>query len=307
MLVLGSTYGIRNTFIGAPVSKSIGKIWWYVDDYDVNTKQWTSFEDRTTRDVNEPFLDVCLRKATQLWSSEFIIVPIRGRVAAIQLLKEHGEGFLIPDGVMRTPPQLWMAWLRSTMLAHVGGLWLDGSVLPLSTGNALKRRLNSDVILFGNDSDNESAAAQEDTLSVPGQSAGWSARPGHPFWNGLSRKISAIVNYGDTSWSSFETRRLLAKLWLQGQGQGQGQVTHDTDAEVSHTIYGKKINYSDLFERSDIVGLNLTKSLWLPLPYGRDKLEIASAYLWFTRMSEEQITESSFVWAQLANTNTQLF
>jgi hypothetical protein len=34
------------------------------------------------------------------------------------------------------------------------------------------------------------------------------------------------------------------------------------------------------------------------LPDGRDGLERASPWLWFMRMSEEQIAESNFVWAK---------
>jgi hypothetical protein len=300
VLVLGSAYGIRNqinSFAGD--SSLIGKpiIWWHVDDYQVNTKEWKSFEDRATHEPNEPYLKLCMKKAQQLWGSEFEVVPLIGRNAALARLME--VGCKIPDGAKRCPPALWMAWCRCAMLAHLGGLWMDGSVLPLANGTALRQRLANDTVLtFGADADEELAAAVQDGSGpAAGRSAGWAAVPGHPMWMSLATAIGAVIQEGDQSWSSFEARRSLRFLWSK---HCSGMTRVDRKAEVSRNMYGKRLQYEDLFELTQWSTGSVKDGLWLPLPDGRDKLEMASPFLWFTRMSVEQIVESDFVWAKLA-------
>jgi hypothetical protein len=304
VLVLGTAYGVRNQLNGILdlEGEVIGKptIWWHVDDSQANVKHWMSFEDRATRVPTEPYLALCLKKASQRWSSEFVVVPVIGREAALTRLRE--AGCVIPEGAERCPPALWMAWCRCAFLAHLGGLWLDGSVLPLGSGYELKQRLVSggSVLTFGADADEELAsAAQEGSQGGPaaGRSAGWSQSPGHPMWTGLTRDIGAVIQQGDGSWSSFEARRSLRFLW----DKHCSGVTHvDRVAEVSRDKYGKRLDYEDLFAKKEWQNGSTKGGLWLPLPDGRDKLERTSVWLWFTRMSEEQIAESEFLWARLA-------
>ena len=298
--VLGAAYGVRNQvngFLGIDgplVGVGVKPvIWWYVDDYQVNTKEWMSFEDRATRVPTEPYLRLCLKKAQRLWGEDFDVVPVIGRRAALARLTQ------VPDGAMRCPPALWFPWLRSAMLAQLGGLWLDGSVLPLAPG-LRQRVMNHAVLTFGADADEELAAAAQDGADggpAAGRSAGWAATPGHPMWVGLANDIGAVIQEGDQSWSSFEARRSLRFLWSK---HCSGMTRVDRKAEVSRSIYGKRLNYEHLFELTEWPTGTLKDGLWLPLPDGRDKLEMATPFLWFTRMSEEQIRESDFVWARLA-------
>ena len=305
---LGVAYGVRNQVndfigIGDPLLQSPlirPTIWWHVDDSQANTKQWSSFEDRATRVPNEPYLALCMKKAQRLWSAEFEVVPVIGRTAAIDLVR--GAGCAIPDGVERVPPALWMAWCRTAFLAHKGGLWIDGSVLPLASasGSVLRQRLASHAVLtFGADADEERAAAEQEGQGGPaaGRSAGWASRAGHPMWVGLCRDVGAVVQAGDQSWSSFEARRSLRFLWDK---HCSGVTRVDRKAEVSRDKYGKRLEYEDLFAKKEWINGSTEGGLWVPLPDGRDKLERTSAWLWFTRMSESQIAESEFVWARLA-------
>lgn len=280
-------------------------IWWYVDDSQSNTKEWMSFEDRATRMPTEPYLKVCLKKAQAMWSSEFTVVPVIGRDAAIEHLKKAGAN--IPDGAMIVPPHLWMAWARCAFLAHLGGLWLDGSALPVGSGVELRRRLmNDSVLTFGADADEELAASLVNEKDggegspAAGRSAGWASVPGHPMWMGLANDIGAVIQAGDQSWSSFEARRSLRFLWDK---HCSGMTRVDRKAEVSRDMYGKRLNYEDLFEKTEWPTGSVAGGLWVPLPNGREKLEMASPFLWFTRLSEAQIAESDFLWAKFAKAN----
>lgn len=308
VVVLGSAYGVRNQLNGllglgsGAVIGAKSTIWWYVDDLQVNAKEWVSFEDRATHEPTEPYLKLCLKKAHRLWSDEFTIVPVIGRGAALAHLKKTGVN--IPDGAERCPPALWMAWVRCAFLAHLGGLWLDGSVLPVGSGVELRRRLSNDTALtFGADADEELAAAAQDGSEggpAAGRSAGWASVPGHPMWVGLARDTGAVIQAGAPSWSSFEARRSLRFLWSK---HCSGLTRVDRRAEVSRDAYGKRLNYEDLFEKTEWQTGTTKDGLWVPLPDGRDKFEMASAFQWFARLSEEQIAESEFVWAKLAIAN----
>jgi hypothetical protein len=159
--------------------------------------------------------------------------------------------------------------------------------------------LADDIVLtFGADADEELAAAVQDGSGpAAGRSAGWASLPGHPMWMGLATAIGAVIQEGDQSWSSFEARRSLRFLWSK---HCSGMTRVDRKAEVSRNMYGKRLQYEDLFELTQWQTGSVKDGLWLPLPDGRDKLEMASPFLWFTRMSVEQIYESDFVWARLA-------
>lgn len=298
VVVLGAAYGVRNQ-VDTMLTPSLGlgsgkpKLWWYVDDSQANTKQWVSFEDRATRDPNDPFLVLCLLRARQLWSQEFDITPVIGRKAALCLLTSE-----VPEGVAQCPPALWMAWCQSAFLKEHGGLWLDGSVLPIGSGTDVLRRLSGNTVLtFGSDHDEELVVVGQGAPAA-GRSAGWAAVPGHPMWLGLERDLSAIITLGPQSWSAFEARRSLRFLWDK---HCSGVTAVDRKAEVSRDRFGRRIDYEDLFGTTEWHDGSTEGGLWVPLPLGRDGLERASAWLWFTRMSEQQILDSDFFWARLAS------
>lgn len=273
--------------------KGLPILWWYVDDGEANTKSWASFEDRATYEPVEPYLALCLDKAKLLWGSSWDIRPIIGRRAALAIVQDP------PPGVIRTPPSLWNAWLRATLLAQQGGLWLDGSVLPLATGEILRQRVRGhEVLTFGTDPDEALATASTESKGAPaaGGSAGWSAKSGHPLWTGLSAAIGSVVASGPPSWSAFDARRALRSLWDK---HCAGATSVDREAELSRTPHGRQLDYVDLFTTSEVY-VDASRALWIPLPEGRNALERKTAYLWFTRLSKQQIEESDFFWSRMA-------
>jgi hypothetical protein len=306
VLVLGAAYGVRNQINGmlglgssAGLDSKGGKptIWWYVDDSQVNSRQWLDWEARTTREPNEPYLKVCQAKAQRLWDSHFTIEPIIGRLVAIKQLEK--AGVQLPEGADRSPPALWMPWCRAAFLKTFGGLWLDGSVLPMGTGRALYDRVAAaDVLTFGSDPD-EGLSAAEQTLPAAGRCGGWAAAPGHPMWTGLERDIRALIEEGDQSWSAPEARRALRGLWDK---HCSGVTRVDRRGEVSRDSYGRRLELDTLLGETDWPNGSLEGALWVPFPDGRDGLERASPWAWFLRMSEEQIHAANFVWARWART-----
>ncbi len=306
VIVLGVAWGVRNQISGLiggntdGTGRITGKptIWWHVDDSQVNARQWLDWFARSTREPNEPYLKICQARAIDRWGTEFQVEPVVGRLAALQRLES--AGVVIPEGADRCPPALWMAWCRAAFLRQFGGLWMDGSVLPIGTGTELRHRLDAggEALTFGADSE-EGLSAGEAAQSMAGASAGWSVRPEHPVWRGLETDLRALIEAGDQSWGAVTARQGLRTLWDK---HCSGVVRIDRVAEVSRDAYGRRLELDTLLGETDWPTGTTKGGLWVPLPEGRDGLERASPWLWFTRMSVEQIQESPFVWAQLART-----
>jgi len=281
-------------------------IWWHVDDSQTNTREWLDWGDRETTEPNEPYLRICLARARSLWSHEFDVRPLIGRQAVVDYLRSSSSNKAnkidIPTGWGEVPPALWMAWSRSAVLASEGGLWLDGSVLPVASGTTLWRRTVGDgkqAIAFGYDpAENIGAGA-----AAGGNAAGWAASAGHPVWSGLARDIGSLISAGAPSWSSPEARRSLRTLW--DRHCTGGSIFVDRAAEVSRDKYGHRLELDTLLGETEWATGSLKDGLWVPMPDGRDSLERTVPYQWFLRLSEEQIRESKFVWAKWATKATK--
>lgn len=306
VLVLGAAWGVRNQIAGliGGVGGSGGgvggkpTVWWHVDDSQVNARQWLDWGARSTREPNEPYLKICQARAMDRWTPEFAVEPVVGRLAALQRLETAGVA--VPEGADRCPPALWMAWCRAAFLRRFGGLWMDGSVLPISSGATLRARLDAagadGALTFGSDAA-EGLSALEGSQAMAGASAGWAARPDHPVWRGLEGDLAALIAAGDQSWGAVAARQGLRTLWDK---HCSGVVRVDRRAEVSRDSYGRRLEMDTLLGETDWPNGDTKDGLWVPLPDGRDGLERASPWLWFTRMSVEQILEAPFVWAQWA-------
>lgn len=305
-VVLGLAYGVRSQISGYVDSPSLNgkpKIWWVLDDSQLNSRQWLDWGARTTHEPNEPYLKIGYRRAKTM-AGDFDLEAVIGRVDAHRTLE--AAGCVIPPDADRAPPAIWLAWCRAAFLTHCGGLWLDGSVLPTGSAQELRKRLDADVLAFGVDPDESVGAdpfgatnlpVQEQTRPMAGPSAGWSAKPHHPAWAGIERDMRAIIDAGDQSWSAAECRKTARYSWDR---HAAGVIKIDRKAEASRDAYGRRLELDTLLTESEWVSGTTKDSLWLPLPDGRDKLERATPFLWFLRMSEQQIFESNFYWSKVA-------
>ena len=298
-LIAGVAYYVHSEVVSSSPDSgflSSGKtpLWWVVDNSQVNGRQWLDFGNRSTRQPNEPYLALCLERAKAVLSDQFDLQVLVGRDAVYRVLGSS-EDFCAKQRSI--PPALWLAWCRATLLSRFGGLWMDGSVLvlPAASSEKIKARLEGKpVLMFGTDAEENLASG----AAAAGASAGWSAVAHHPMWSGLERDLTALIDQGPPSWSSVEARRGLRTLW---EKHCSGMTAVDREVEVGRDPYGRRLELETLLGATEL-GFPLEKEgMWVILPDGRDGLERASPWLWFTRLSREQILESKFVWAKLAS------
>ena len=294
LIIVGLAYYVRNESpVNGFLSSNKTPLWWVVDNSQVNSRQWLDFGNRSTRQPNEPYLALCLEKAKAALSDEFDLQVLVGRDAVYRVLGTS-EDFCAKQ--QSIPPALWLSWCRSALLSRFGGLWMDGSVLvlPAASGPRLKARLEGKpVLMFGTDAAENLASGS----AAAGASAGWSATPHHPMWSGLERDLTALIDQGPPSWSSVEARRGLRTLW---EKHCSGMTSVDREVEVGRDPYGKRLELETLLGSTEIP-LIPEGGMWVIFPDGRDGLERASPWLWFTRLSRDQILESKFAWAKMAN------
>jgi hypothetical protein len=292
--IRNSVYGVLEPLMPDATKKYT--IWWVVDDSQLNSRKWLDWNSRTSFEPNEPYLALCLRRAKELWSEHFDIQPLIGRLAVHRKLEE--AGIVLPDGVDRCPPSIWSPWCRSAVLHSLGGLWLDGSVLPLRSSSEDLHALltTNDVLSFGTDPD-EGLCSSEESAPAAGRSAGWSQMSGHPMWSGMERDLRAIISAGDQSWGASVARRSLRWAW----DKHCSGSPHNRVAEVSRDMYGRRLELETLLGEHTWPAGTTEGGFWVPFPDGRDGLERASIWNWFLRMSEEQIRDSKFVWAKWAS------
>lgn len=273
-------------------NSSTTPLWWVVDDSQVNARQWLDFGNRSTREPNEPYLKLCLEQAKKTLGSEFDIRPLIGRDAVYDLLGSS-EDFCTKQRSI--PPALWLSWCRATLLSRFGGLWMDGSVLVLPSASGLKERLKGQpVLMFGTDAAENLASP----VAAAGSSAGWAATAHHPMWAGLERDLNGLIDQGPPSWSSVEARRGLRTLW---EKHCSGMTKVDRVVEVGRDQYGRRLELETLLGSTEWDGVDgVDSGMWVIFPDGRDGVERASPWLWFTRLSVPQILESKFVWAKFA-------
>jgi len=287
-VALTVAYYVHRDLIASPAGGFVSSstkptLWWIVDDSQVNSRQWLDFGNRSTREPNEPYLALCLEKAKAALSDQFDVQVLVGRDAVYQVLGAAKQQSI--------PPALWMAWCRAALLSRFGGLWMDGSVLmlPGASGSKLMTLLKGKpVLMFGTDAAENLASGS----AAAGASVGWAAAPHHPMWAGLERDLAALIDQGPPSWS----RQGLRTLWDK---HCSGMTAVDRVVEVGRDDYGRRLELETLLGTTEVP--LTTGGMWVIFPDGRDGVERASPWLWFTRLSKSQILESKFGWAKLAS------
>ena len=289
----GFAGGMMDGFAGDIINKINGKspLWFVVDDNGTNSRKWSDFGSRNSKETNVGFLSITKTRCAVTQGADFNIVELIGRKAVANKIFENGGH--VPTLHMSVPNYLWRAWARASLLGTVGGLYFDGFSLCL--GPSFKQAIkNNKACVFGIDY-NEYRGSD---FKACGPYAGWSASSGNSAWKTLAKVLSELIDAGPLSWTSANAREQMASWHSKYLASFMPCIT---DAEWTRTQEGGPLEFSD------ILGRSLSKE-WQPpksaiyLPIDIDKLSRNVTYKWFMRMSPEQILDpnSLFIWANLA-------
>lgn len=261
-------------------------IWLYYDTSDVNSRQWLDFGTRSSRALNIPFLNLCYETIIKQNKDNFRVEVIGGLAGVAELL---GGWEQLPPG-LRDPiapvNEAEMNYIRATILAKYGGLWLSPYCVCLKGFGKLP---DDKIVFFGTDLD-ETYAGPEGT-TIPGLRALWSPKPHHPLfdeWSAITytrvaQKRGGDQIRGDAKWDFVR---------LSNEYVSSGIVI-DPAVEGMRKKDGKRIQLEDLLATGTDGNLPFdlcAYTVYVPFPW--TELRDREIFGWFLRMSEDQIVNS---------------
>jgi len=268
-------------------------IWLYYDNSDVNSRFWSDFGARSTRALNIPFLNVCYDTIVSVNSANYRIEIIGGLP---DLALRLGGWDKIPTS-MRNPlasiREAELNWIRATVLARFGGLWLQPATVCLQPFGDLP---DNRAVFFGMNP--QDSFASSTGTSVPSLCAIWSPEPEHPLF----------VAWADRAFTRLETQK--GGLQIRGDEKsdyveltkGRQDVLVVANSELSRKGASRRpLQLEDLLAagQEGVLPFDVpSEAKYCPMPW-KDMKE-RRAFGWFLRMSEEQILEADLAISILA-------
>ena len=258
-------------------------LWLYYDNSDVNARWWADFGARSSRAINLPFLNLCYNSIVKCNGKEYRIEIIGGlsdlavRLGGWENMPSQLRNSLVS---VRGPE---LNWIRSTILAKYGGLWLEPTCICLKPFGILP---DDRVVFFGTNPD-DSFAGPAGT-KVPSLRAIWSPQPGNPIFVEWSRRsYERLDSRNGGRQIRMDERSDFVELAL-------GKVEIVPGAELSRKgPNGKRIQLEDLLAAGEQDNLHFkvpSDTIYVPFPW--PELRERRMFGWFLRMSEDQILGS---------------
>ncbi len=297
-VLLGSYY-VRQSLKGSPwIDKALfdrgmelPPLWIYYDDSQVNSRHWLDFGARSSRVLNQPYLNLCYESIIRANGKFYRTEVIKGINGVMERLGELPPKLKGPVGHLKTVGPAERNWIRAAVLAKYGGLWIEPTTIALRGFGALPE---DRVVFFGTDHD-ESFAGPEGT-AVPSLAAIWVPKPNNPAmqaWEAAAReRLSGAAGggsqiRGDAKWDFVR--------FFQGN---KDSYEVRPEAELRRAAAsGKLLQLEDFLAQGAIHFSVPSTAIYVSLP-ARD-LELRRNWNWFLRMSEEQVLESDLVITQL--------
>ena len=272
-------------------------ILWFVIDDQPNTRKWSDFSTRLSRQNNRGYSELFYKVAKHTQGKEFQVVLLNGRDEVVRTLKNYGA--VIPENVNLLPTSLWRTYVRIALLANAGGLFVDGdSVLFL--GPAIKPFIQSSNALFG------ISPTEPITSSVPDKNGpspspylGYAQSSKQPVWTQAESELLSFMKSGPSSYTSLIANRTDQKLMQKMIDSGVDVIR---EAENNRKSDGTYLNIFDLFARApssvDNHHPNISnKSAFIS--FDSDLLERSAQLSFILKLSPQQIEESDLLFARL--------
>lgn len=263
-------------------------LWIFLNDSEVNSRHWTGFEERSSRVINLPFLNLCYQTCVQKNGRDYRIEVIGGladlavRLGGWDALPTSLQN---PAAVIRAPE---LNWIRAAVLAKWGGLWVSPATIWLRPAGILPKH----VVFFG--SDDEVTFVGDGGTLAPSLRVVWSPVPQHPIWVDWEQKVRTRLEKR-AGGSEFRRDEMADASDAIGLGAKIGDpVEVRSMAELTRKgAAGRRIQIEDLLAAGQEGSLPFaitSEAVYVPIPW--PELQERRAFGWFLRLSEEQILDS---------------
>lgn len=262
-------------------------LWIYVNDSEVNSRNWADFGSRESRVLNIPILNLFYKTIVEANGDMYRIEVIGGLGHAAQLL----GGFSSLPISMQNPKMRITEpeedYLRSAILAKYGGLWLSPSVVCLQGFGKLP---DDRIVAFGQDSVPMFGSA------IPGFRALWVPKANDPMMMEWERRCRERL---EGQLGGRQVRGDAKSDWIEliQSPFGKGRVEVRTRSELSRDPKTNKV-----LELEDILAAGSEGRLHFGIPDCAIYLVVPFQDLldrrhfgWILRLSEEQVMESDLV------------
>jgi hypothetical protein len=270
-------------------------LWIYLNNSEVNSRHWTGFEERSSRVINIPFLNLCYETCAKMNGKDYRIEVIGGLSdLAVRLggWAQLPTSLQNPQALVREPE---LNWIRAAVLAKWGGLWVSPATLWLKPMGPLPNH----VVLFG--ADDEVTFVGDGGTLAPSLRVAWSPIPAHPTWVEWENKVRARLEKRAGGAEFRRDHMSDAVDAIKDADASENPIEVRPMAELARKgAAGRRIQIEDLLtagQEGDIhFDLNC-EARYVPIPW--PEIQERRAFGWFLRMSEEQILESDLVISSL--------
>lgn len=270
-------------------------LWVYLNNSEVNSRRWTGFEERSSRVINIPFLNLCYETCIKMNGADYRIDVIGGlsdlalRLGGWEALPTPLQN---PEALVREPE---LNWIRAAVLAKWGGLWVNPATLWLKPMGPLPKH----VVLFG--SDDEVTFVGPGGTSAPALRVAWSPIPEHPTWVDWEQKVRTRLEKRAGGAEFRRDHMSDAVDAIKDADDRQEPIELRPTAELGRKgAAGRRIQIEDLLTAGQEGGIHFDMTCsanYVPIPW--PEIQERRAFGWFLRMSEEQILNSDLVITEL--------
>jgi hypothetical protein len=291
--VLGGAYVISTVRSDDPIQdrnlmergKELPTLWIYLNESEVNSRHWTAFEERSSRVMNLPFLNLCYHTCVAANGANYRVEVIGGlgdlavRLGGWDALPTSLQN---PAALVREPE---LNWIRSAVLAKWGGLWVSPATIWLKPVGPLPKH----VVLFG--SDDEVNFVGSGGTTAPSLRVAWSPVPEHPIWVAWEEKVRARLEKraGGAEFRRDEMSDAVDAIRL-GDERGEPVEVRPMAELTRKGAAGRRIQLEDLLATGEPPFAITPEAVYVPIPW--PELQERRTFGWFLRLSEEQIMQS---------------
>ena len=150
-------------------------LWIYYDDSQVNSRHWLDFGARSSRVLNQPYLNLCYESIIRANGKFYRTEVIKGINGLMERLGDLPPSLKGEIGHLKTIGPAERNWIRAAILAKYGGLWIEPTTIALRGFGDLPK---DKVVFFG--TDQEVSVAGPKGTGVPSMAAIWVPGPNNP-------------------------------------------------------------------------------------------------------------------------------